>query len=857
MGGNRTAPKGRGGGSTAQLNHTRQDPTERVLDALCSVGHNPKEKGSKWEAQCPSHQDTHASLHVATGGDGRALINCKAGCSTDSIVRALGLDLRDLFVATPSARERVWVIRDADGNPVAEHVRKDLPGGDKKMWFRRKGADNLGGLPMRSLPLYGSHLLKDWEDGSVVVLCEGEKAADAVRAAGLQAVGTVCGASVAPDREVLEPLRRFDVVLWPDADTEKQRYAGQKHMQAISGVLADLGCTPRWVDWPDAPPKGDAADTKPEHVRALVEQAGPMPVADIVSTTAQEELRFKSVDASRMTEGAAGERFADEHHADLRYVRAWRRWLWWTGTHWKTDGTGEAERRAKATVLGIYQQAGREVDDSLRQRMVGWARKLDTHRAHAAMLALASSDPRIAVTAEELDCEGWLLNCLNGTIDLRDGKLRPHRREDLITRAAPVEYHADAVSEEWDRHITHFMPDADVRRQLQRDLGVSLVGGTLAEVLSIWHGFGANAKTTTWSVLLHILGEYAIEAPPGLLLQRKHDGHPTELARLRGSRLVVSSEVSPGAALNEQRVKDLTGGGMQSARYTYGDFFDFERTWSIVLACNHKPRIRGSDSGIWRRVRIIPWTVSAEGWAGRRPQDEVVERLVNAGPAILRWLVAGLHDWLEDPGWIAEKVTAATAQYREEQDRLAGWLAECCEVGPHHAESFSRCWDSYTAWCEDNREKALGRNVFRDRLTELGFEAATGAKRTAMREGLRLLTPEEREARDAVEPLDTEAPNPQSYNGEESSRMNRVNRPPVTFSDPGHGELPGGHFTHFTHEENSETGTESTCTQAETLWVNRVCGHEGGGVLVCADCGRAVEWLSETGFCDRCGGGHA
>jgi len=851
---------GRSLDDTAHGRNGQADP-QPILALLKGVKATGKDS---WDAFCPVHPDGDQSLGITVAGD-KILLKCRAKCRTEDVLKALGLDWSALFASDTKRKprkrsEQVWEIRNVDGELVAEHIRVDGPSG-KRMWWRRDGKDGLGGMPARSLPLYGSEKIKDWADEDTVIIGEGEKCADAIEAAGFRALATVCGASVVPEKAVLKPLALFpQVILWADHDK-----AGCQHMIELAEVLRELGIEVMYIESEGS--KGeDAADLTAEAIKELVEAAGPMPATDRldagnVTTTEHEERRQDTVTSTafaRLTEGAAGERFADEHHGDLRYCRPWRRWLWWTGSHWAIDTTGEAERRAKATVLSIYTQAGAEVDDGLRQQLVSWARKLDTSRGHTAMMALAASDQRIAVRPEDLDTDGWLLNAQNGTIHLKEGKLRPHQREDLITRLAPVEYHEDAVSEAWEEHLQYFLPDPDVRRQVQRDLGVSLVGGTLAEVLSIWHGYGANAKTTTWSVLLKILGDYAIEAPPGLLLQRKHDGHPTELARLRGSRLVVSSEVSPGAALNEQRVKDLTGGGMQSARYTYGDFFDFERSWSIVLACNHKPRIRGSDDGIWRRVRIVPWTVSAEGWSGRRPQDEVVKKLVDAGPAILRWLVDGLHDWLRDPQWIAEKVTAATAQYREEQDRLTGWLSECCEIGPHHEEAFSRLWDSYVSWCEANREKALGRNTFRDRLAELGFEAVTGAKRTAMREGLRLLTPAEREARDTAEPPDTETANPQTQKGDEANRVKWVNRLPGTFPDSTHGELTGQRFTHFTHETNSEAGTETTGNQAETLWVNRVCDRADEADPDvwprCVDCGRAVPWVSEAGFCPDCGG---
>lgn len=273
----------------------------RLLADFLSHLRDAKQDGAQWEAKCPVHPDNHHSLGVKDVGD-KLVVRCRAGCATEAVLRALKLDWSALFADKPSKRpEKVWQLRDVNGELVAEHIRRDLADGDKKYSFRRNGVESLNGLPMRSLPLYGAHLLKAWESGSTVVLTEGEKAADAVRSAGLQAVGTACGAAVTPDREVLEPLRRFDVVLWPDADSP-----GREHMEKIAAVLGDV----RWVSWLDAPKRGDAADTTSEHIRELVEQAATTNT-DVPEGQAREQTE---------------ERGAPQTYSEL--LGAFRRWLY-------------------------------------------------------------------------------------------------------------------------------------------------------------------------------------------------------------------------------------------------------------------------------------------------------------------------------------------------------------------------------------------------------------------------------------------------------------------------------------------------------------------------------------------------
>jgi len=227
----------------------------------------------QWRALCPAHEDRKPSLSIKRD-ENRILLYCHAGCSTEAIVAALDLEMKDLFLEPPrtpkvSNGQHVWQLRDLNGNVVAEHVRLDTPNG-KRLWWRRNGKKGLNGLSTSELPLYGAELLRDLPDGATVLVCEGEKAADAAREAGVTAVGTVTGAAIIPKRDVLEPLARFSVALWPDNDPQ-----GQEHMRRVAEELMALGVKPRWVEWPDAPPKGDAADADPKRIRELIRKARP------------------------------------------------------------------------------------------------------------------------------------------------------------------------------------------------------------------------------------------------------------------------------------------------------------------------------------------------------------------------------------------------------------------------------------------------------------------------------------------------------------------------------------------------------------------------------------------------------
>lgn len=246
-------------------NHSSTNDTayHRVRSALAARG-PIRETATALTARCPAHDDRAPSLSVTEADDGRVLVYCHAGCETETIVAALGLTMADLFdrpmLRPLPARRRetartVYEIRDLNGATVAEHVRLEHDDGSKSLFWRRDGENGLSGYRLAELPLYRTETLIEAPTGSTVVLTEGEKAADALAARGLRSVGTVTGAASAPSADRLDVLRGFDVVLWPDHDD-----VGRDHMRRIAATLATLGIRARWLDWPEAPDHGDAAD---------------------------------------------------------------------------------------------------------------------------------------------------------------------------------------------------------------------------------------------------------------------------------------------------------------------------------------------------------------------------------------------------------------------------------------------------------------------------------------------------------------------------------------------------------------------------------------------------------------------
>jgi P4 family phage/plasmid primase-like protien len=252
-----------------------------------------------------------------------------------------------------------------------------------------------------------------------------------------------------------------------------------------------------------------------------------------------------------------------------------------------------------------------EADQAIFRAMDAFCKASNSEHGLRAMLALARSEPGIPILPGELDGDPWLLNVLNGTIDLRTGTLRPHDREDRITKLADVRFDSEADCPVWIGFLQEVLPDPDLREFVRRLVGYRLTGSTQEHVLPFLFGVGANGKSTFLNTIQSLLGiTYAIKAPADLLLAMRNESHPTELADLFGKRLVCCNEAEDGRRLAESLVKELTGGDKIRARRMREDFWEFSPTHKIWLAANHKPSVRGTDHGIWRRIKLIPFTVT-------------------------------------------------------------------------------------------------------------------------------------------------------------------------------------------------------------------------------------------------------
>jgi len=488
-----------------------------------------------------------------------------------------------------------------------------------------------------------------------------------------------------------------------------------------------------------------------------------------------------------LTDVGNAERFALQHGQWVRYCWPWRSWLVWTGTHWRKDDGDRALGLAKSTAKAIYLEAGGAASPAERERLARWAVASETEKRLRSMLALAQAEPGIPVQPEDLDRDPWALNVQNGTLDTRTGELRPHRRDEFITRCLPIRYDPAADCPLWRATLERILDGrADLIRYFQKAIGYSCTGDTTEQVLFLCWGVGRNGKTTILSTAVTLLGDYALSTRPETFMLKYGDGIPNDVAQLKGRRLVIAVEAEAGQRLAEGLVKQMTGGDTLTARFMRAEFFQFAPTFKIFLATNHKPQIRGTDLAIWRRIRLIPFTVTIpESEQDRQLPDKLKGEL----PGILTWALEGARAWRAEGLGLPEAVRAATEAYRADMDTLGEFLREKCmdETGARIAAG--QLFQAYEAWTHANGEKAVTARTFGLRLKERGFTAER-TKHERSWGGLRLrsaIDPEPGDASTAVTHGD-----PASTISASRARVEALSENPGHQASPVTSTSPGG-----------------------------------------------------------------
>jgi putative DNA primase/helicase len=453
----------------------------------------------------------------------------------------------------------------------------------------------------------------------------------------------------------------------------------------------------------------------------------PEAIADILSegtspngtwSQAIERLKVHSFDRTDfpLTDLGNAERFEQAHGAEVRYDHTRGQWLLWRRGRWQADETGEVFSLMADNLRDIYKTASSLETEAERKGAAKWALQCESRSKMTDALALVKNLPKIRSRSVDFDRDSLLVNCPNGTLDLRRNTFRPHIHNDLLTKSLNVEYNDTARCKWWEGFLAEiFDGDAELISFIQRSAGYALSGLTDEQYLWFLHGGGMNGKTSFVKILSMIVGSYHQNAPANMLLLRKGDNASNDIARVHGARLVICQEIEAGRRLAEGQVKSLTGGDRMTARFLYGEYFEFEPTHKLWLIANHKPIVVGTDEAIWRRVLLIPFEKQIKP-DKRRPLGELIAEARKEGPGILNWLIEGWAAYKAEGLKIPERVRLASKAYREESDSLEQFLQQCTKEGGQ--VSSSALYQAFKEWAGP----VISQRAFFSSMQERGVE---------------------------------------------------------------------------------------------------------------------------------------
>jgi len=474
----------------------------------------------------------------------------------------------------------------------------------------------------------------------------------------------------------------------------------------------------------------------------------------------QAEKRLKIIQSEsdvnpyRGTDDANADLLLGLHGDDILYCTDWEKWLIWDGTHWAIDTRLDIERLAADVPKYLRGKASENTDKrakllakmailqnefplpdeygklQIRQKalqdksawLLSLSAKLELTKTRGCMLKAARH--KVVTVTTELNKWKFLLNASNGTVNLSNGELQEHKREDRLTHQVGISFDQSATCPTWLAFLDSiFNSDAELIQFVQRAIGYSLTGDVREQIMMICHGCGSNGKSVFLNIIRKLLGGLAWQAAPDLLMSDNQRRHPTEQADLYGRRVVICQETAEGRRLNEVLVKQLTGSDPITARRMHENFWQFLPTWKIWLSTNHKPEIRGTDHAIWRRVRLIPFNVTFHDVGQGTPIKDLrmEEKLTAELPGILAWAVRGALSWQAEGIPAPQAVSDATGAYRASQDTVAGWMDECCIVNRGAEAKASELYASYKMWCEQSGERPYSQKKLGMYLTEKGF----------------------------------------------------------------------------------------------------------------------------------------
>ncbi len=413
------------------------------------------------------------------------------------------------------------------------------------------------------------------------------------------------------------------------------------------------------------------------------------------------------------------DRFVDLFGEDMRYNYTDKRWIYWDERRWHSDpghvvlGAIDKVVESMGAELKSYEQQGDEDLVKAFQKHIRYSR---SHKGKEQLKKEA--EHRLPVMPDQLDKHKFAFNTPNGVLSLKTGKLTKHEPKWFITKVSYVEYSDNADCPQWRKFLEEiFNGDKELIRYVQKAVGYSMTGQTSEQCVFFLYGTGRNGKSTFLDVIRDIMGDYAANIQPETIMVKHSQGGAinSDIARLKGARFVTSVEPNEGMRINEGLLKQLTGDDVVTARKLYSEEFEFKPEFKLWMATNHKPIIRGTDTGIWRRIHMIPFTVQI-------PENKVDRglkyKLEREYPAILRWAVEGCLLWQKEGLLMPKAVLEQVREYRREMDVVSAFIEDRCEAGEGYYVRSSELYAAYSAWCDSNNEYKMSNTKFSTEATK-------------------------------------------------------------------------------------------------------------------------------------------
>jgi putative DNA primase/helicase len=427
------------------------------------------------------------------------------------------------------------------------------------------------------------------------------------------------------------------------------------------------------------------------------------------------ESAWKYSSDFKMNDTGNSQRLVSFYGEDIKYTPHSGQWYLLDSGCWAPDTKKKIVELAKESVALISTEIVNTDDANQQQNLRSHQRRSGSRQAIDNMIALSKSDPRIAVSLHEINANPLLLGTPEGVLNIDSGSIV--ETADFITKRIPTAFDPHATCPRWNQFLHEITGgNPNFISFVQRAVGYSLTGLTQEQCLFFLHGSGANGKSVFLNVISTLFGDYAEMAPSTLLSPKGNPDH-VAIAGIHGARLVVASEVEENSKFSEALIKQLSGGDPVTARSNYKDYFTYTPQYKIWIMGNHRPLIRGTDNGIWRRLKLIPFEVT---FPPNKQDKDLEGKLKGESPGILNWALKGYKDWREQGLNEPEIVTMATHEYRSDMDVIGSWIEQECVAIPEEA-ILGTLYHNYEKWADESGECTVTRNSFGRKLKERGY----------------------------------------------------------------------------------------------------------------------------------------